>query len=167
MNIYNFLSRSISPKDCINELLIGEIGNILPKHPYLGFLLICSGIEFLGKCLDSSAGWDDDIKHGFHFKKAITELFPAHYESLKEKLYKELRCGMTHSLRSGTFKLTELKNDPTGTLQYSKHLKSDKSIIVIDYFYFDFVQACIKVVAMKFLPEDKMNKEFIGVGPLN
>lgn len=157
---------NISVKQFIKDTLIEQLGQVMHISPYPSFLLICSGIEFLGKCIDSQCNWNDDGKKGKFFKKAISKLFPKHYVNLKTRLYKELRCGMVHSQLPGSFKLTEIKNDPRGQLSYENHLISNKDLLVLDYFYFDFTQACIKVISKDFPNGDKMNKPFIYVGPV-
>ncbi len=159
--------RDITPKQFIKEVLIDEIGEIIKKHPYLSFTLISSGIEFLGICVDKSAKWTDQGKSEKHFHDCIDKLFPRRYQAIKDRLYKELRCGLVHSQLSGDFKLTEIKNDPTGTLKYEDHLISDQDILVLDYLYFDFVQACMKIISMTYEKTDKMNTPIIRVGPLN
>lgn len=50
------MSKFLYPKEFIANVLINEIGDILQHHHFLSFILICSGIEFLGKC------WDDKLK---------------------------------------------------------------------------------------------------------
>jgi hypothetical protein len=108
---YNIMNRSISAKQYIKEFLIEGIGDIIKNHAYFGFPLICSGIEFLGICLDSASNWNDEKKSVRHFKDAVDKLFPNVYAPIKNQLYKELRCGMIHAQLSGNFKLTEVKND--------------------------------------------------------
>jgi len=152
------------PKDFIKNTLIEEVKSIGSEHAYLSFILLCSGIEFLGRCCDTSdTSWATNKPNGYHFKKGLN-LFPSHYSRIKTKLYKELRCGMTHGLMPGGFKLTEQKNDPGGNLKYESHLKSDQSIIVWEFLYKDFVNACKKVISTKFSGGDKMNKPFLYVG---
>ncbi len=45
---------NIRPKQFIETVLIKEIGELTNTNPYLSFVLIGIGIEFLGKCLDSN-----------------------------------------------------------------------------------------------------------------
>jgi len=159
--------RDITPKQLIKELLIDEIGEVNKKHPYLSFNLISSGIEFLGICIDKGCKWTDQGKSKKHFYNCIDKLFPKRYQIIKSKLYKDLRCGLVHCWLSGDFKLTEIRNDPTGTLKYKNHILSNQDILVLDYFYFDFVQACMKVISKTYDKRDKMNAPIIRVGPLS
>src|SRR4030042_2626496 len=159
--------RDITPKQFIKEVLIDEIGDIIKKHPYLSFTLISSGIEFLGICLDKESKWTDQGKSEKHFCNCIDKLFPRKYQDIKGRLFKELRCGLVHSQLSGDFKLTEVKNDPSGALKYENHLTENKNILVLDYLYFDFVQDCMKIISTTYDKTDKMNTPIIRVGPLN
>jgi hypothetical protein len=155
----------VYPKDFILNSLMGEIGDIIRGHAYLSFILICSGIELLGKCLEPNASFSDDGKQGEYFKKAIKELFPECYHDHIQHLYSDLRCGMLHSYLAGKYKLMELKNDPAGQHAYATHLAENSDIIVLDYLFFDFIQACQKVLNMDFAEDDKMTKPFIIIGP--
>lgn len=158
------ISRLIYPKDFIKDTLIEKIGKIIHVDAYLSFLLICSGIEFLGKCIDSTEKWGDG-KSEEQFKAAIIKLFPDGYHNLVNDLYKDLRCGLVHRITPGSISLTQNGNDNNGEISYKLHpyLKDDRKILVIEYFYFDFAEACKKVLAMRF-NEDKMSKPMLSVG---
>jgi len=41
--------------------------------------------------------------------------------------------------------------------------QNGRLLLVIEYFYIDFVDACKKVLRMKFNSNDKMNKPFLSV----
>ncbi len=156
--------RFIYPKEFIKDTLIEKIGKIIHVDAYLSFLLICSGIEFLGKCIDSTEKWEEG-NSGEQFKTAIIKLFPDGYHNLVNDLYKDLRCGLVHRIIPGSISLTQNGNDNDGEIPYRLHpyLKDNKKILVIEYFYFDFVEACKKVLAMNF-NENKMTKPMLSVG---
>jgi hypothetical protein len=158
------MSRRIYPKEYISTVLIGEIGNIYLQHPYLAFSLICMGIEFLGKCIDETKEWGGGSS-GVQFKTAIVTLFPEKYHSHINTLYKELRSGLVHRSTPGQVMLTENKNDVAGELAYINHpYNNDEGLLlVIEYFYFDFVEACKKVLSTE-SPNSKMNKPILVVG---
>lgn len=160
------MSINVSVQQFIKGTLIEQLGQILHLSPYLSFLLICSGIEFLGVCLDTDYTWTKEGKSEQHFKNGL-KLFPCQYHGQDDTLYHELRCGLAHSQLPGHFMLTEVKNDTLGSLTYENHLISNRKLIVLDYFYFDFVQACLKVISTQFPKGDKMNKPFIYVGPVS
>lgn len=159
------MNRQIFPNEHIKDVLIAEIGDIAKNHPYLSFTLICSAIEFLGICLDSTSRWTDQGKSSTHFKNAIDQLFPVCYQTIKDKLYTELRCGMVHCQVCGTFQLAELKNF-TGIYPYSDHIVKNSQILILDYFYKDFVEACNKIISMTFPATDKMKLPLISIHSL-
>ena len=155
------------PKDFIKEVLIKEIGDIANKHAYLSFTLICCGIEFLGKCLDTQVEDFNEYKQnsGEQFKCAIIKLFPNKYHDHCQLLWQGLRNGLVHAntpkSQIGLFS----KNDEIYyKILYEQHpvfdKKEDKLIIGVEYFYDDFVEACKKILEMEF-SADKMNKPLL------
>ncbi len=165
--------KEIYPKEFINDTLIEGIGKIIKINAYLSFILIANGIEFLGKCIDTNnQAWHWNNKYSRNnqpFDNAIKKLFPSAYaELLKEGLRDQLRNGMSHTLLpKSKIGLSELKNDPNASISYSNHPFYNKNrrqhILILEYFYFDFVEACKKVISKKF-ESDKMNKPFLSVG---
>jgi hypothetical protein len=161
---------TLYPKDIIHNVLIKEMQDIVIRHPYLAFALICSGIEFLGKCIDTKVQrWDSLLNEHDEppFDKAIKELFPAKYKILldKYKLRDQLRNGLTHFLApKSQIGLTQLSHDKLGEIKNENHPidRGDKVVFVIEYFYMDFVEACKKVISKDF-ESDKMNKPFLSV----
>ena len=155
------------PKDFIKKVLIDEMQDIVAKHPYSAFVLICSGIEFLGKCIDTQTqDWNKYKPNGEQFKCAIIKLFPSKYHQYCDLLYQQLRNGLVHSLipksKIGLFS----KNDEIYYKIFNeKHpiFDEDKNRlkIGIEYFYNDFVEACKKVLVMEF-SEDKMDKPLLS-----
>jgi hypothetical protein len=157
------------PKDFIKNVLIDEIQDIVIRHPYLAFVLICSGIEFLGKCIDiRNQKWNWDIKYqktNQPFDGAIKKLFPKKYHKLltKYNLRDQLRNGLIHLYTpKNKIGLTQLKHDEKGIIKMNNHpfIKNGRVVLVIEYFYIDFVDACKKVLAMEF-SRDKMNKPLL------
>jgi hypothetical protein len=160
------------PKDFIKKVLIQEMDDVVTKHPYLAFLLICSGIEFLGRCIDkNNQNWDWDLKYqkaNPPFDNAIKKLFPKKYSLLLKKysLRDQLRNGMVHILSpKSKIGLTQLKycKDQKILTRYHPFEQSGKLVFIIEYFYNDFVEACKKVLRMKFNSNDKMNKPFLSI----
>ena len=138
-------------EDFIKNVLIKEIGDIKSNHPFLAFNLICSGIEFLGKCLkfDYINEFDDGNSY---FKKAIKELFPEKYQRLENVLWDDLRNGMIHILLpKSKIGLSEKSHDKTNLVSRQNHPYEQNSqhILFIEYFYDDFTEACNKVMAQK------------------
>ncbi|MCK9329999.1 MAG: hypothetical protein M0Q94_09020 [Candidatus Cloacimonetes bacterium] len=150
--------------------MIDEIGDVVNHHPYLAFLLISSGIEFLGKCIDTkNQEWDTNKNEQDEppFDKAIKELFPEKYKIFLEKynLRDQLRNGMSHMYTpKAKIGLTQIKHDHDGKIKYKDNPveEDNKLTIVIEYFYIDFVNAC-KTVIEKDFDVDKMNKPLLSI----
>ena len=165
-------NKILYPKDFIRKVLIVEMQDIATSHPYLAFLLICSGIEFLGKCIDTdNQNWDWDRHYQRKnppFNKAINKLFPERYKELfhKYKVRDQLRNGLVHILvPKSKIGLTQVKHDLNGEIMMKEHPYEleGKLILVIEYFYIDFVDACKKVLGKEFGKDDKMNKPFLKI----
>lgn len=136
-----------SQEDYIKKYLVKEMGQIVEHHQELSWILMTAGVEFLGRCIDTSNTDIHNWGKGYGekvFKKAISELFPDKYKQFKSILYKELRCGFNHTTLSGF-------NIIFSEREYGqKHLssKDGKLILVAEDFYEDFKKACKIVVDM-------------------
>lgn len=151
------------PKEFISKVLIKEIGEIKSHHPYLAFLLICSGIEFLGKCL-SKNDWQEYSKE--YFSNAIKDLFPETYQDKEiiELMRKDLRNGMVHALLPDSgVGLTEIKHDPDAEIRKETHpfKQGKKWCFMIEYLYIDFVDACREVIRRKKDESGKFNRKLL------
>lgn len=127
-------------KDFINKYFIEEIGSLVEERPFVSFVLMSIGIEFLGKCLNTN-DWDDkNERSGKTFDNALQQ-----FDSLKKyqaipDLYHNLRCGLAHRLMvKGHVILTPDQNNLTGP-DYTIGCKE---------FYNDFKQACLDAIANK------------------
>lgn len=138
-------------KDFINKYFIEEIGSLVEKRPFVSFVLMAIGIEFLGKCLNPNK-WNDDTEiHKDNFYEAIRK-----FDSLNKYdipvLYKNLRCGLAHRFMvEDKIMLTPDKNNLTG------------SIIILGCkdFYADFKQACLDAIEdKKMIVKKDLNKEY-------
>ena len=70
----------LKPKDFIQTVLINEFGELSITHPYISFILMGIGIEFLGKCIDPNlSDWNISGRSKKDFENAIkTEIGRAH-----------------------------------------------------------------------------------------
>jgi hypothetical protein len=149
-------------EDFIKNVLIKEIGDIKSNHPFLAFNLICSGIEFLGKCLKFDIINDFDDGNSY-FKNTIVELFPENYHKLKNILWNDLRNGMIHILLpKSKIGLSEKRHDMSNLISYQNHPYEQGSqyVLIIEYFYDDFVGACNKVIKQK---PDLMEQNILSI----
>lgn len=153
------------PKDFIEATFLGEYKQIIYAHKYyyIGFALVCIGIEFLGKCLDTTEqDWQKTGLSKKHFEDAIDETMPA-YKAHRGLLYKELRSGFAHGLLPGpkiglTHRAESLKY---GTTHLSKH--HGAITVVIETLYDDFEAACRIVLQRPFPANDKMSKPLLAI----
>lgn len=137
--------------------IVQEIGEIVKTHPYLSTILISSGIEFLGKCLDSNCTWDQEDLSRKHFKKALKSM-PDYSYYKKIDLFDRLRCGMIHQLRPKQ-KIALSKSIPGHGLKLS-----DRNIIDINRLFYNFEEATKDVLnriqTNEFKEGDKIYKPF-------
>src|SRR5687768_17140488 len=93
---------TIKPKAFIQSVLIDEIGSLINDHPYISFIMMGIGIEFLGKCLDTTLqDWNVSGRSKKDFNFANQEL-PSlqkylHYETTYN-IYGSFRCGLAHAV---------------------------------------------------------------------
>lgn len=144
-------SKDVTVKDFIEKYLIDEIGAIKDEHPYLAFLSMAVGIEFLGKCCNHFTDWNKggQSRNDFNGGMRIPSLNDTKYAGMD--LYSELRCGLAHSLLT--------KGDLCLTNQASVN-----GAIGCDEFYQDFVAACREVLDGKVqMPVKKLTDVFFTV----
>ncbi len=158
-------SIEVLPKNFIKEYLIKQIREIIDEdHPYLAFALIASGIEFLGKCLNTAQlTWDYNNKSGDDIGCAIDELMP-HYRHLNLK--DELRNGMLHMMKpKSRLSLAYANHSYIG-----EHLKPhphnpNQIVLEVISFHNDFRSACEEIIHRidngQFNSNDKIFKPFI------
>jgi hypothetical protein len=152
----NSATKQLKISEFIDQVLIDELCGLVDSNisPYLCFILLSIGIEFIGTFWESIKYKNTKIKYeqndDRHKKRYIyaMELFPKRrgrqYVGKGADLYKYLRCGMAHVLLSDPiFRLTTQSESPT-----VEHLKKKGSItyLVLEPFTRDFVSACNKLI---------------------
>ena len=150
----------ITPKKFIEDVLIKELGEVVKISPWLGFISISSGIEFLGKCIDTknTDKWDTSGMSKINFNDAIKNLNSfIKYRPLLNRsnfnLYNEFRCGLVHSCApKANVSLSHGTNE-------SANLDERKGVVNFnaDELYVDFKSACEEVINMDFPKSNKMN----------
>lgn len=156
-----YFSFGIGAKKFISNVLIEELKAVVRTSPWLAFVLIGSGIEFLGKCIDTKypTDWDKQGRSEHNFKAAIRELNGLNkYTFLLDRsgfnLYSKFRCGLTHGLapKSGISLSSKAGESPNlfetnGTVNF--HINS---------LYEDFKTACEDVISRTYPEPNKMNE---------
>ena len=152
----------MKPKEFIESVLINEMKDVVFRHPYLSFLLISVGVEFLGKCLLTDHQDWNDIRPEKAFEEGAGLLYKIDSRYKELNLRDELRNGFAHTfIPKSKIALSEVRS---GAKNFQIH-SSGKTVLVVEEFYRDFVVACREVINTGFSKEDKMNKEILYIGP--
>lgn len=152
----------LSPKDFIQAVLIEELKIMMENHPYISFIVMGIGIEFLGKCIDSQlTDWNMPNRSRFDFENAIKSIPKLQeYECYlaTHDLYSSFRCGLAHAV-SPKFKITlSSKNELAHRVEHNGRLN-----LKVEDFYKDFKEACEFVINKEYEAGDKMNGDFLEV----
>jgi len=137
-------SRELTIEDFIQEFLIDEIREIKKEHPYMAFILMASGIEFLGRYIKNDLTNTNKGKQCFNCAIQKLSTLRTYLEGMgfnveTDDLYSNFRCGLIHQFRLTT----------TQMVLSNKNVTNDKTIDC-DRFYDIFKNACeeaIKLVA--------------------
>jgi hypothetical protein len=138
-----------------------ELGVMIDDHPYISFIMMGIGIEFLGKCINSGLrDWSSGAsgKVFGNAVKSIPSLQRYQQYLTSHDLYGSFRCGLAHAV-SPKYKIT------LSSKQERAHLVDDggRLNLKVEDFYADFKLACEHVIGMNFPSGDKMDKEFLEV----
>ena len=152
----------MQPKDFIKSVLIDELGSMISGHPYISFIVMGIGIEFLGKCLATEhSDWNEAGHSKRDFENAI-ESIPSlkRYSSflVSYNLYSSFRCGLAHAISPKQSITLSSKEELTHLTE-----RDSKLNLKVEDFFIDFKDACEYVIEMSFLPGDKMNAGFLQV----
>ena len=153
---------TLKPNEFIKSVLIEELGSMIDKHPYISFIVMGIGVEFLGKCIDSTlSDWNVAGRSKKDFENAIKTI-----PSLQKykpyltthDLYGSFRCGLAHAV-SPKFKITLSSKDEM------RHMieESGRLNLKVEDFYNDLKLGCEHVMNRTYPPNDKMNKDFLQV----
>lgn len=158
-------SVGMSTKRFINKVLILELQDVVEKSPWLGFVLIGNGIEFLGKCIDSEypMTWDKSGRSRTNFNDAVKQLNGLNkYAFLLKKegfdFYTMFRCGLTHGLA------------PKGNISLSSGSESanlfERNGVLnfhVGELFKDLKMACEDVISRTYTDPNKMNEAKIFI----
>lgn len=161
-NIKQITMARINPKEFIQTVLIKEIGELSETYPYISFIMMGIGIEFMGKCIDSNlTDWNKTGRSKSDFENAINTI-----PSLKKyvpyltshKMYSSFRCGLAHAI-SPKVQITLSSKEEMAHL-----VETNESInFKVEDFYTDFKDACKYIIEKNYPPGDKMNADFLEV----
>ncbi len=153
------------PRDFIETTFLDEYRKIIYTHKYyyIGFALVCIGIESVGKCLDPTVqDWQKRGHSKAHFINAIEQTMPR-YMPHSKLLYEELRSGFAHGLLPGP--QVGLTHRDESIKYGTEHLSEHHGVVtvVIEDFYDDFEVACRHVLKRQFPKNDKMSKPLLAL----
>lgn len=154
---------ALSPKKFIEQVFINEVEDLIEKHPYIAFMIMAIGIEFLGRCLSKDTSWDVEKISRHSFEEAVKKLptlqkYKPYLKKNKHDLFGSLRCGLIHSARPKDTIILSSKNEMPNLTTSGNQVS-----LRCEDFYADFRQACKEVIEMNFPDGDKMQKGFLGV----
>lgn len=154
--------KRLNPKEFIQSVLIDEIQSMLIMHPYISFIIMGIGIEFLGKCIDTNlSDWNVTGRSKKDFQNAIKTI-PSlkRYETylVPYDLYGSFRCGLAHAV-SPKFMITlSSKNEQAHLV-----INNGRLNLKVEDFFTDFKNACEYVIKSTYPTTDKMNSDFLKV----
>lgn len=152
----------INPKDFIQTVLIKEIGELSDSHPYISFILMGIGIEFMGKCIDQNLSeWNTAGRSKRDFENAIKSI-PSlqRYQSYltSHEMYSSFRCGLAHAISPKTKITLSSKQEMAHLVETNGRLN-----FKVEDFYLDFKAACEFILTETYPNGDKMNADFLEV----
>lgn len=158
------MDETYTAKDFIQKVWINEMKDVVNKHAFLSFALIPIGIEFLGKCrLEELDHWDLNTQEMHKYKpfdKGLELMIEVDGRYKGLDLKNQLRNGFAHTLLpKSKISLSEVK---AGDIHFAKD-KKDRTILVIEILYRDFVIACKKILTTNFDKDNKINKPFLSI----
>lgn len=145
-------------------MFIDQLGSIINDHPYISFIVISTGIEFLGKCLDQKLEkWNEKQESRKYFEKAILtipslQVYSSYLDQNTFNLYSNLRCGLVHSA-SPKYLITLSSKEELGHLV----LENNRLNLKIEEFYRDFRLACEFVINEVYSPDNKIECPFLRI----
>lgn len=152
------------PKDFIKQVFITELEPLTISNPYIAFSIMASGIEFLGKCLDTKEQNWNGGNSARDFKTAIRRLdaFGPYRPLLGKKydLWDSFRNGFSHSFVPKAALSLSSKNEDAHLARNEQ--KGQVNLRCEDLFQ-DFRAACLQVIDIQFEPGDKMNRQLLQI----
>jgi hypothetical protein len=149
----------------IEVYFITQVGQVVDSIPYMAFMVMGIGIEFLGKCVHSAkitdrTGSRDRFEEAINTIPAFSKYKPLIGEKNPFDLYSSLRCGLAHAaVPKYEITITSKKEHP--------HMETDPSgkcmNLACEDFYADFRQACEEVLGMPDPVAKKLSSPFLEI----
>ncbi|MGN6494322.1 MAG: hypothetical protein ACTHLE_20185 [Agriterribacter sp.] len=156
----------LTTKEFIKTLFIKDLSDVVASKPYISFMVMAVGIEFLGKCVNQNTKhWNVKNNSTADFERAIKSIpsLQKYGRFLRKyRLYTTFRCGLLHSA-APHFSITLSSKNEAPHLQE----KSGKLNLKAEDFYDDFRAACEYVIEKKFPVTDKAELVFLHVSSID
>lgn len=146
-------SIKIDAQQFIKDVILREIKTIVyspecKSAPYVKFVLIATGIEFLGACGDPHP-YNKEKEGEDRFNAALNKYFNKKYQKYAKKgsainLYEDFRCGMIHQLRPTH--LINLTERGKGHNHLDETTNPTKLHLVLEDFYDDLESAALDLL---------------------
>ena len=141
----------------LRQLYIKEVFEIIPGHPYMAYMIMGAGIEFLGKILEQSMrqDWNTRRKSKDDFNTAMKLSGLSRYSGISN-LYESLRCGLLHAGCPG-------KGLRLGNILDKENLQGPNYVLNLANFYMAFKSACDEVLENSEL-QSVLSASFLSIG---
>jgi hypothetical protein len=148
---------TMTTKQFIEVTFITQVGEIVPTHPYIAFMTMGIGIEFLGKCMNIEDFNEERVsrqrfEEALNHIPAFSKYLPLIGKGSAFDLYSTLRCGLAHA-GAPKFPITLSSKDEMANLEY--HDNGKRVNLRCEDFYTDFRTACTELFTM---PEPAITK---------
>ncbi|GAB3420711.1 hypothetical protein [Niabella aquatica] len=163
--------------DFLQHFLITDLRALIiqPGQPFLKFLPVICGIEFLGACYDEMPFNSEKVgvsrkrfKKGIDLMGTIYKKFDGSQKQKHPCLYENFRCPMVHQFRTDQdrFRLTSIKSHYDEEEVRKWHLQKNDAayIIVLEQLYDDFalaVKNTINDIQKNLLVIDKLKETHV------
>src|SRR5579872_5113347 len=155
----------MTTKQFIETTFIHQVGELVQTMPYIAFMTMGIGIEFMGKCLNAG-NWHEEGVSRKRFEEAINNLASfSNYRHLIGKqsqfdLYGSLRCGLAHAA-APKFPLTLSSKKEMANL--TVHSNNQRVNLRCEDFYADFKAAWEELFLMGSPVAEKLGQPFLFV----
>lgn len=156
---------TLNTKQFIQQIFIDELGVIVNTNPYISFMVMAVGIEFLGKCLNKSEQWNTKGGSRTDFEHAIKSIpvLQKYSQYLEDyDLYHSFRCGLLHAAVP-KYEITLSSKDELSHLVENGNRLNLKA----EDMYFDFKEACHFVINKEYGNDNKFEKFILSVPPFS
>lgn len=152
-------------KEFIEVTFLNQLGRLVNEYPYISFMVMGMGIEFLGKCINDGE-FDEGGVSRRRFEEAVNNISAFEkYRHLVGKgtsfdLYDSFRCGLTH-FASPKHPITLSSKSEMANLEL--HDDGKRVNIKCEDFYADFCKAIYEIFELPGAVQSKLGSVFLEI----